>query len=275
MAFKVLSLRQTDIVQDQLDVFNLLQDVQGPIQGHLRGNWASRYDFSTDFYRAAASDLSGPLAQTSMRDPKRVQRGLMPGKNFLPTKQYLSRHPDFHELMLTTDNMACVSRSDGEYTSMTISPREATLTYLGVLLTMLSSMGIDYIRDVKNRIPWPNVMLFEHEYVLGMCAHSRRRYDTIHGTEGITKVDVDHNTHVELLLLDIILGFYSTPMVRNYSKSGPEDAYEVIVQELVSLSHSLVILRRDIKRRVSFLSDHYHIIFCLLFFPLMASMRTR
>ena len=237
--FKVLSLRDSDIVQDQLDVFNLLQDVPGSLQKHLQNPWASEQDFkyikagSTNFWRAAASDMPGPLAQTSMIDPNRFHRG-QTSKDFLSTKQCLGRHPDFKNLMLTTDNMTCVSRNDGEYMN---SSREAGLTQTGVILTMLSSKGLNYLNNARTYIPWPNVMLSPDESVLGSLVQTQwppfRHVET--ASENMPIEDLSHNKHVEMFLFSMIMGFHTSPFVRGFEMSGLEEAYEQIVQEMVSV----------------------------------------
>ncbi|MCJ1460254.1 hypothetical protein MMC28_010633 [Mycoblastus sanguinarius] len=218
--FKVLSLRDSDIVQDQLDVFNLLQDVPGSLQQNLQKPWGSKTTSSNikggenNFWRAAASDMPGSLAQIFMADPNRIQRG-QTSKNFLSTVQCLGRHPDFKDLMLTTDNMTCVCRSDG------------------VLLTMLSSKGLNYLNRSRKRIPWPNLMLSPDEFVLGSLATSPwPQSDVATRYLKVPMQELSHNQYVELLLLDIVLGFHTTPLVTALEKVGLEEAYEQIVSEL-------------------------------------------
>ncbi len=235
--FKVLSLRESDVVQDQLDVFNLLQEVPGSLQQHFQNTWASTYYFrnieagKNSFWKVAASDMPGPLAQTSMLDPDRLQRG-QTSKDFLSTKQYLSRHADFKNLMLTTDNMTCVSRNDGGFVNF---PWAARLTQIGVLLTMLSSKGMNYLLNSRTSIPWPNVMLSSEEYCLSRRARFKWAYRYEEGRMKLIE-NLSSNEHIETLLFDIILDFHHTPTVDGVDMSGPEDAYEQIVQELVSPS---------------------------------------
>lgn len=237
--FKVLSLRDSDIVQDQLDVFNLLQDVTGPLQQYLQSPWTSSQVIGnkssgvSNFWRIAASDMPGPLAQTSMKGPNSLQRGQI-SKDFLSTKQCIGGHPDYQKLMLTTDNMTCVSRCDGEYMDFF---QEAGLTQVGVLLTMLSSKGSNYLNNSTRSVPWPNVALSPELSVIGTYTAQWQPSNYFYGRPQwyALQEHLSHNHYTQLLLFDIILGLYTSPSVQSLEVSGLEEAYEQIVQELVSL----------------------------------------
>ena len=130
--------------------------------------------------------------------------------------------------------MTCVSRNDGEFMS---SSREAGLTHIGVILTMLSSKGLDYLNTTRTYIPWPNVMLSPDESVLGSLVQTQwppfPHVKTFPSEVPIE--DLSHNRHVEMFLFSIIMGFHTSPLVRGFEMSGLEEAYEQIVQELVSV----------------------------------------
>ena len=114
--------------------------------------------------------------------------------------------------------------------------RETLLTLTGVLLTMLSSKGLNYLNRSRKRIPWPNLMLSPDEFVLGSLATSPwPQSDVATRYLKVPMQELSHNQYVELLLLDIVLGFHTTPLVTALEKVGLEEAYEQIVSELVSL----------------------------------------
>ena len=128
LACEVLSLRDKQYLQDQLDVFNILRDFEDLTSDldlqNTGAAWdstinqdinrtARRFDIDTDFWQLAMSDIPWQLGEgtrTSLLDTDLGTNEI----SLTIEDQILSRHPRYANAVLVRALFQCYHRGDGK-----------------------------------------------------------------------------------------------------------------------------------------------------------------
>ena len=135
MACEVISLRDRQYLQDQLDVFNILRefkdltkdlDAENQQHGwdtniHEEIDWtAKQFNIGKDFWQLATSDIPWQLGEgtrTSLLDTDLGTNTI----SLTVEEQLLSRHPRYAHSVLVRALFQCYHRTNGKHSGNSIS----------------------------------------------------------------------------------------------------------------------------------------------------------
>lgn len=121
---EVLTFRERQYLQDQVDVFNILRDLPTLRQKLDSANWAKdrndsllidiqwrakHYGTTSGFWDLARSDLPGQLTEGAGGAP--IEPNMQPTPEI--DEQILSRHKVYSDAVLVRDSFQCIHRGDG------------------------------------------------------------------------------------------------------------------------------------------------------------------
>ena len=240
---EVLNIRERQILQDKLDVFNILHNLnpffsrdvdvvnwEGDQNPNLRNDisWSAEHRGRPNtFWNLVRSDLPWQLTEGIRSDLDEPDTFRIPEFE----DQMLSQHGVYSRATLVRDSFQCFPRHDGM--TLTFLPFTITDAPQGFLLTISPSEGINYLnRDLAFTLgipPSARIHDSDHDYL----EYVRRQWsgDTVKaiGTTAWPTPDVD------FLMTYIMTKLQRTPTHSRQGRAVPDiqSAYIPIVSELV------------------------------------------
>ena len=264
LACEIISLRDRQYLQDQLDVFNILRefseltkdlDVRNRQYGwdstinNAINQTAKQFKIGKDFWQLATTDIPWQLGEGTRFSLLDTDLGTN-AVSLTAEEQILSRHPRYANSVLVRALFQCYHRADGELPSDTSSSVLNPLL-AGYVLTMSPTAGINFLdrnmlQDIQVR-PGTRAAVDDTSFVGAFM----KRYCTSGTKHWPAKTP-------EWFIVDMITQLLITPHSLATGRTVPEiqNAYLPLVRDLVgkcsfASCHSLIGIENQARRRLS------------------------
>lgn len=250
--YEVLNIRGRHYLQEQLDVFNLLRDInfigkelnEESFKDNRTDNllsdiqWRAQHlGLSDAFWQIVYSDMPWQLSEgirSNLLDSD-IDVDINPVTTTV-NAQILSRHPKYRDAVLVRDVLRCLHRNDGMSGPQADSVLGGTakIKIIGFLLTMLPNVGVNYLSgSMTQELEFPSSST-RSSIELKVFDHIRERFSEHVIQTGMISWP---SKSMEWFLVYIVTEFLATPhALRAFNIPEIQNAYLPIVRDLVRSS---------------------------------------